>query len=265
MHFSLPKMCTLVLAKSFALLLAKKFAPQYLHSWMALSSHFPLPKRLHFSKQFAFFALSKGVIDMESKQQSKRSNIRCTALLSRRKKSKKWIKLTPKTIGNRKKRLCVRLRLGNKHHLRKSADRKAQTKKKEGVRSAHRTDLCFSICRFSQVVFIPQAQPHAQSLFLFPIVFGVNWLLIAMSLDLVFLCFSSSAHGFYEKMKNKQKNDRIAVRVEATSVHLSDSASFPIFAHANHTREHKHDELGRRRQNVLQSAWKLAQISSSEN
>ena len=38
----------------------------------------------------------------------------------------------------------------------------------------HRTDLCFSICRFSQVVFIPQAQPHAQSLFLFPIVFGIN-------------------------------------------------------------------------------------------
>ena len=34
--------------------------------------------------------------------------------------------------------------------------------------------MCFSICRFSQVVFIPQAQPHAQSLFLFPIVFGIN-------------------------------------------------------------------------------------------
>ena len=42
------------------------------------------------------------------------------------------------------------------------------------MRSAHRTDLCFSICRFSQVVFIPRAQPHAQSLFVFPIVFGIN-------------------------------------------------------------------------------------------
>ena len=31
-HFSLPKMCTLVLAKSFALFLAKKFAPQFLNS-----------------------------------------------------------------------------------------------------------------------------------------------------------------------------------------------------------------------------------------
>ena len=27
---------------------------------------------------------------------------------------------------------------------------------------------------FSQVVFIPRAQPHAQSLFLFPTVFGIN-------------------------------------------------------------------------------------------
>ena len=44
----------------------------------------------------------------------------------------------------------------------------------EGVRSVHRTDLCFSICRFSQVVSIPRVQPHAQSLFLFPIVFGIN-------------------------------------------------------------------------------------------
>ena len=66
----------------------------------------------------------------------------------------------------------MRLRLGNKHHLRKSADRKAQI---SSVRRNERLpDLCFSICRFSQVVFIPQAQPHAQSLFLFPIVFGIN-------------------------------------------------------------------------------------------
>ena len=31
------------------------------------------------------------------------------------------------------------------------------------------SDLCFVICRFSQGVFIPRAQPHAQSFFLFPI------------------------------------------------------------------------------------------------
>ena len=28
------------------------------------------------------------------------------------------------------------------------------------------------------MVFIPQAQPHAQSLFLFPIVFGINFSLV---------------------------------------------------------------------------------------
>ena len=36
------------------------------------------------------------------------------------------IRLIPKTIGIRKKKLCVRLRSGDKHHPRKSADRKAQ-------------------------------------------------------------------------------------------------------------------------------------------
>ena len=67
----------------------------------------------------------------------------------------------------------MRLRLGNKHHLRKPADRKAQISSVSGTNAF--LILCFSICRFSQVVFIPQAQPHAQSLFfLFPIVFGIN-------------------------------------------------------------------------------------------
>ena len=66
----------------------------------------------------------------------------------------------------------MRLRLGNKHHLRKSADRKAQISSVSGTNAF--LILGFSICRFSQVVFIPQAQPHAQSLFLFPIVFGIN-------------------------------------------------------------------------------------------
>ena len=103
MHFSLPKMCTLVLATCFALFLAKQFAPQFLPSWMALSSHFPLPNTLHFSKRFAFFALSNGVIDRGSKQQSKQSNFRLHRSSFSPKKSKKWIKLIPKTIGNRKR------------------------------------------------------------------------------------------------------------------------------------------------------------------
>ena len=48
-------------------------------------------------------------------------------------------------------------------------------KHKSGSRAFRSPDwFVFSICRFSQVVFIPRAQPHAQSLFLFPIVFGIN-------------------------------------------------------------------------------------------
>ena len=40
---------------------------------------------------------------------------------------------------------------GDKHNLRKSANRTAQI---SVIHSAHCTDLCFAICRFSQVVFV---------------------------------------------------------------------------------------------------------------
>ena len=84
--------------------------------------------------------------------------------------SKKLIKLTPKTIGNRK-RDCA---WGCARGINTTWENLQIEKHKSGVLSAHWTDLCFSICRFSQVVFILRAQPHAQSLFLFPIVFGIN-------------------------------------------------------------------------------------------
>ena len=42
--------------------------------------------------------------------------------------------------------------------------RSTKSTNQKGVRSAHRTDLCFSICRFFHMVFILRAQPHAQSL-----------------------------------------------------------------------------------------------------
>ena len=95
----------------------------------------------------------------------------CTVLLIKKNESNYYQKLL-----EIEKRLCVRLHSGDKHQLRKWVCRSKSTNQ-EGVRSAHRTDLCFSICRFSQVVFIPRVQPHAQSLFflkLFPIVFGNN-------------------------------------------------------------------------------------------
>ena len=78
--------------------------------------------------------------------------------------------LIPNTIGNRKRDCawgCAREWAPPEKICR------LQRTKQEGIRSTRPTDLCFAICRFSQVVSIPRAQPHAQSLFLFPIVFGI--------------------------------------------------------------------------------------------
>ena len=138
---------------------------------MALSSHPPLQKKkITLFVNFALFLLplSNGV----TSDQRTEHFIECSAAPSFF-PSKIWIKLIPKTIGNRKKRLCVRLRLGDKHHPTRKICR-LQSTNQEGFRSAH--DLCFAICRFSQVVFIPRVQPRAQSLFLFPIVFGIHFL-----------------------------------------------------------------------------------------
>ena len=87
--------------------------------------------------------------------------------------SKKWIKLIPKTIGNRKKRLCVRLRSGDRHHLRKSADRKAQIRKAFVV-------VTGLICAFRSADFLrwclsPERNLTHNLFFLFPIVFGINY------------------------------------------------------------------------------------------
>ena len=87
--------------------------------------------------------------------------------------SKKWIKLIPKTIGNRKKRLCVRLRPGDKHHLRKSADRKAQ------IRKAF-VPLTGLICAFRSADFLrwclsPERNLTHNLFFLFPVVFGISF------------------------------------------------------------------------------------------
>ena len=86
--------------------------------------------------------------------------------------SKKWIKLIPKTIGNRKRDCAWGCAWGIKQHLRKSADRKAQIRKA----FVPLTELicAFRSADFLRCCFIPQAQPHAQSLSLFPIVFGIN-------------------------------------------------------------------------------------------
>ena len=87
--------------------------------------------------------------------------------------SKKWIKLITKTIGNRKKRLCVRLRSGDKHHLRKSSDRKAQIRKAfvpcTGLICAFRSEDFLRWC------LSPERNLTHNLFFLFPIVFVINW------------------------------------------------------------------------------------------
>ena len=60
---------------------------------------------------------------------------------------------------------------GDKHNLRKSANRNAQI---SVIHSAHCTDLCVAICRFSQVVFVTSNNFTHKSPFLFPIVFSIN-------------------------------------------------------------------------------------------
>ena len=60
---------------------------------------------------------------------------------------------------------------GDKHNLRKSANRNAQI---SVIHSAHCTDLCFAICRFFSGCVCHLEQLHAQSPFLFPIVFSIN-------------------------------------------------------------------------------------------
>ena len=136
-------MCTLVLAKSFALFLAKNFAPlspllngaEFTLSVaknVALFETVPILRRFC---QMAWqrFEAPKQMIEFPA----------APSFFS----SKKWIKLLPKTIGNRKKRVCVRLRSGEKHHLRKSADRKVQ------IRNAF-VPLTGLICAFRSADFL---------------------------------------------------------------------------------------------------------------
>ena len=100
----LAKNCTLSIGEEFCTFSCQNFASQFLPSWTALSSHFPLPKTLHSSKQFVFFvkfALSNGVTgDRSSKKKKKMIEFPAAPSFF---SSKKWIKLIPKTIGNRKR------------------------------------------------------------------------------------------------------------------------------------------------------------------
>ena len=94
----LAKNVHLSIGEEFCTFLAKNLH-LFLPSWMALSSHFPMPKTLHSSKQYASFAAKFCFCQMawqgiESPKQTMEPSFFS---------SKKWIKLIPKTIGNRKR------------------------------------------------------------------------------------------------------------------------------------------------------------------
>ena len=86
-------------------------------------------------------------------------------------------KLIPKTIGNRKKRLCVRL-LGDKHHLRKFSDRNAQISPVSGMNA-------FLVCALRFADFLgwclsPERNLTHNLFFLFPIVLVLIWFIFSM-------------------------------------------------------------------------------------
>ena len=95
------------------------------------------------------------------KGRQKWSNVRFHRSSSHRKK----IKIYQKLLEIEKENVGEVARGDNHNHLPEKIYR-AQSTNQYGVHSAHRPDLCFAICRFHL------QQTNAQSLFLFPIVFG---------------------------------------------------------------------------------------------
>ena len=103
---------------------------------MALMSHFPLPTTLHSSKQFPFFVLllSNGVTEDRSTQTNDRISS-CTVLLLI---EKNWYQ----KLLEIEKEIFMRLRSEDKHHLRKSANRKAQISSVSGTHGVLRFLYC---------------------------------------------------------------------------------------------------------------------------
>ena len=113
----------------------------------AMSSHFPLPK--FFSPSlFPLFQMARAARRViENPRQTIKS---CPVLYCsshRKTESNQYQKLL-----EIEKEIVREVARGDKSYLRKSTDRKAQIRR--AFRSVQRTDLCFAICRFSQVRFI---------------------------------------------------------------------------------------------------------------
>ena len=121
--------CRAKIGDEFTLSLAK-------NSHLAMSVHFPLPKicTFRFSLHTSHLTLlilwhwNLQLVLTFRCQKISPSLFRLSQVVRLFFPSKKWIKLMPKTIGNRKEIVCE-VALGDKHHPRKSADRKAKIRK----------------------------------------------------------------------------------------------------------------------------------------
>ena len=144
LHFPLPKIRTFRFSLHTSRLslhgevtiLALKFA---------MSSHFPLPKILSPSL-FPLFQMARAARRViENPRQMIKS---CPVLFcsSHRKNESNYYQ----KLLEIEKEIVREVALGDKPYMRKSTDRKAQIRKA----FFQRTDLCFAICRFSQVRFI---------------------------------------------------------------------------------------------------------------
>ena len=115
---------------------------------MALSSHFPLLKTLHSSKQFPFLVslLPNGVAWGRSTETNERISGGTVLLLI-----EKMNQITPKTIGNRKRDGSVKLTPPEK-----SADRKAQIRKAFFRFRSQDRFVIFDLKIFSSGVLFPE-------------------------------------------------------------------------------------------------------------
>ena len=125
-------MCTLVdlLAKNFVIFLAKTIASYFLPSWTFVEGRwvhtFRCQKRcaLRKSSSSSFCFCQMVWQGIEAPKQTSEFPAAPSFFWL-----KKMNQINTKNYWKQKKRLCVRLRWGVKHHLRKSADRKAQIRK----------------------------------------------------------------------------------------------------------------------------------------
>ena len=146
LHFPLPKFALFVSPFTLPVSPFAERSPWWRWNWQWVDTfhcqNFFRPQAL-----FPVFQMARGARRViENPRQMIKS---CPVLFSSHRK--KWIKLIPKTIGNRKRDCAWG---GSGWYTLSEKIYGSQSTNQEGVRSVQRTDLCFAICRFSQVRFI---------------------------------------------------------------------------------------------------------------